>query len=272
MQNSHPTENLKLISLNIEKDKHVPLVVEFLKKENPDVICLQEVFVETFELLQKELGTKGVFDEQAIFKEGERSYIQGVAILSRFPIRKHYSLPYTEDVANKQAYQFSLSHRPESDSNKGDVNKQYSRTLLVAEIDIAGIEYKIATTHFTWGYYGYVDKDKNEFIWNKDESVIEDQIADAKKLIEIFKDLGEFVLCVDLNAPRGEKVFEMFARDLKDNIPKEYKTSIDGSLHRAGPLPFMVDGLFTTPGYHASNVTLKSGVSDHMAVVGEISK
>lgn len=64
----------------------------------------------------------------------------------------------------------------------------------------------------------------------------------------------------------------MFAQNLKDNVPETYRTSIDGNIHRAGPLPLMVDCLFTTPGYTAADVVLKDGVSDHMAVAGEIRK
>ena len=42
---------LKLLSLNIERDKHLPKVVVLLKKEKPEVICLQEVQEPDFEML-----------------------------------------------------------------------------------------------------------------------------------------------------------------------------------------------------------------------------
>ena len=41
-------------------------------------------------------------------------------------------------------------------------------------------------------------------------------------------------------------------------------------LHRAGPLDLMVDGLFLSPHYRASNVQLAAGVSDHQAVVATL--
>jgi|GEM_PF-5115909 hypothetical protein len=34
----------------------------------------------------------------------------------------------------------------------------------------------------------------------------------------------------------------------------------------------MVDGVFSTPEYEVSNVQLHSGVSDHLAITGDISK
>lgn len=262
---------IKIISLNIERDKHVSEVLRFIEAEKPEVVCLQEVLAGTFELLKKELGMYGIFDEQATFREGDQTYIQGVAILSRSPITDEKKIQYTEDVPNKEDYQFSLDHRPENDKDKGDVNKQYSRKLLVAKILKENKEFQIVTTHFTWGYYGYVDKERKEFVWNLDELTINQQVADAERLLAELNNLGELIFCVDSNAPRGYKVFDLFAEKLKDNIPQEYTTSIDGDIHRAGPLPLMVDGIFTTPKHNAKNVVLKKGISDHLAVVCEIS-
>jgi hypothetical protein len=75
-----------------------------------------------------------------------------------------------------------------------------------------------------------------------------------------------------MNAPRGKESFSRLAKKYKDNIPPEYKTSIDQNLHKVKGIQFMVDGLFTTPSYKASDVKLVDGVSDHMAVVAEITK
>jgi hypothetical protein len=43
-------------------------------------------------------------------------------------------------------------------------------------------------------------------------------------------------------------------------------------LHRVKGIMFMVDGLFTTSKYNATNVKLVDGVSDHMAIVANIEK
>ena len=51
----------KLISLNIEGIKHFDTVIPFLKKEKPDVICLQEVPKKDVEMLKQELSIKGEF-------------------------------------------------------------------------------------------------------------------------------------------------------------------------------------------------------------------
>ena len=70
----------------------------------------------------------------------------------------------------------------------------------------------------------------------------------------------------------------MLAAKYKDNVPVQYKTSIDVALHRLGkerPEEFadkMVDGIFSTPLYEVKNVEMKGGVSDHCALVATVTK
>jgi exodeoxyribonuclease-3 len=75
---------MKIISWNINSLRlRLPLLEELVKKENPDVICLQETKVQDVDfplLAVQNLGFK--FVEFA----GEKSY-NGVAILSKLPLR-----------------------------------------------------------------------------------------------------------------------------------------------------------------------------------------
>lgn len=75
---------MKLVSWNINSLRlRLPLLTEFVRNHNPDIICLQEIKVadEFFPLLEvKTLG----FD--FVEFSGEKSY-NGVAILSKFPIK-----------------------------------------------------------------------------------------------------------------------------------------------------------------------------------------
>lgn len=264
-------QTLKIISLNIEKNKHLKEVLDFLNTESPDVICLQEIFRPDFETFKEILGFHGVFDGQVLLKnDAGESNEQGVCILSKYPIIKTWAPTYTNHHIKLGSV--SMSHHSEKDVDKNRSNKQYSRNLLCAEIEAGGQVFTFTTTHFTWGYYGYVDKSTNEFIWQVDPISTGEQMADALRLLDIFKSIGQFVFCADTNCPRGQEVFTLLSNNLKDNIPEVYRTSIDGSLHRAGPLPLMVDCLFTTDTYKAHNVVLKDKISDHMAVVAEIEK
>lgn len=267
------SKKIKLISLNIEKDKHLSVILDFLKEEQADIICLQEIFEDTLGLFKNTLEMDYIYDHQATFISSDKTTrSQGVAIFSHFPIIKHLLIPYTKINEKNDTFEFSADHHPENDKDRTRVNDQYNRKLLVADIEIGGNLWKISTTHFTWGYYGYVNKESGKFIWDIDQETVQQQIDDANNLLKVFETLGGFIFCADTNTPRGEKVFGMFANMLKDNIPLEYKTSIDGNLHRAGHLPLMVDGIFTTKEYNTENVTLKAGVSDHMAVICTVSK
>lgn len=135
--------------------------------------------------------------------------------------------------------------------------------LAVADVRQGGTSYRIGTTHF---------------IWTPDGQPDEHQRQDLKSLFVALKAQDDMVFCGDFNAPRGGEIFSELAKRYTDNIPQHYTGSIDVSLHRAGQIDaerlghLMVDGLFTTPGYVATDVRLQFGVSDHAAVVATITK
>jgi hypothetical protein len=57
----------------------------------------------------------------------------------------------------------------------------------------------------------------------------------------------------------------------KDNVPKEVDSTIDPVLHRAKDIRYMVDGVFSTPAYKVSEVEVREGVSDHKAILAQVS-
>jgi exonuclease III len=231
---------MKLISLNIEGARHRDRVNEFLEKENPDVICLQEVFVSDLHIFAKALRMYEVFApmicagrvewEEAPFE------VFGIGILSRTPTREVCTTYYqgSEEIAQRSVYH-------------GDPDS-YSRCTLFVTVE--GVV--IGTTHFTWSPNGEAN------------AIQKVHLAAMLKILENKKD---FVLCGDFNAPRGGEIFATLAQRYKDNIPAYYTTSIDKYLHRAGDLQLVVDGIFSTPDYSIHDVILRDGVSDHQAVV-----
>jgi endonuclease/exonuclease/phosphatase family metal-dependent hydrolase len=138
-----------------------------------------------------------------------------------------------------------------------------ARALTSARLRVRGEVLDIATTHFTWSVEGLVTPT---------------QTKDLDSLLTLLCDMPEFILTGDFNAPRGRKTFDTLAQRYKDNIPSQYKTSIDIALHRAGKtrghelVDKMVDGLFTTPAYRVHDVVLHTGVSDHMGITARITK
>ena len=117
--------------------------------------------------------------------------------------------------------------------------------------------YRVCTTHFRWTPDGEAD---------------DAQRTDMIALLSVLESLQDFVLVGDFNTPRGGDMFAELANRYKDNVPREFTSSLDPTLHRAAPLERMVDGIFTTPCYVVSDVEMISGISDHRALVANISR
>ncbi len=252
---------LKLISINVETDRHFDRLIPFLKKEDPDVICMQELMEHSIPGIESDLGMKSVSTAKSRRGEGEdlgtvtlSVGIEKIGVFAKVPL-----------VASEVSYYVPpQSELPTFDFTSNETKyKTELHPVLSCLFQKNSQHFQVITTHFTWTPNGQPD---------------EHQRADIKELIKILDGSGEFIFCGDLNAPRGGEIFNELSSRYKDNIPPEYITSLDPEFHRAskqGKLheiqDKMVDGLFTTPGYVASNVRLVSGLSDHMAIVSEIS-
>ncbi len=236
---------LKLVSLNIEGNRHLAEVPEFVRREQADVVFFYEVLDHAFPALESALGMKGIYVpiSRVAVPKGSASFVKwGSAFFSRLP-PKDLTISY---------YSGTPDALPEEQiDNVLGIN----RCLLSAIVEKDGERFSLGATHFTW---------------SADGKATDPQRGDLKKFLKILEGFPEIILYGDFNAPRGREIFDAIAARYKDAIPPEYKTSLDGKFHRAGQLPFMVDGLFTTPGYRAQNVRLVSGLSDHCAVVGDI--
>jgi len=240
---------LKLVSLNIERNKHIPQVLAFLKQKQPEVVCLQEVFLQDFEMFKKELGMEGTHAEMIkkprYSKERKNTPVShGIGLLSSYPFQQLHKSYYYGDATSIQKIQ------------KNEPSKEYG-VLLYATLKKDGVEFTIGTTHFTWTPDGKADETQRKHL---------------DKLLLILKTLPEIIFSGDFNAPRGGEIFTKIAERYTDHIPKKYTTSIDKNIHRAGDLKLMVDGLFSTPHYTTANVRLVEGVSDHMAIIAEVKR
>ncbi|MFZ2586630.1 MAG: endonuclease/exonuclease/phosphatase family protein [Alphaproteobacteria bacterium] len=241
---------MKLISINIERDRHYARWMPWVKAEQPDVVCLQELYEEDAPRLAAELGYAyrafAPLTVHGVSPEGRAQVVMGQGIWSKAPLEKVHVIPYAGEGTGRDVFDTTT---PESKV----ATSRYS--LLSA--DVGGT--RIVTTHFVWTPDGEVD---------------DNQRSACTVMLEKLQGLGNVVLCGDFNAPRGKETFARLAEVYKDNIPPHYMNSIDKTLHRAGATikDYMVDGLFTTPAYKATDVRLVGGVSDHMGVVGEITR
>lgn len=249
MNGSTTPASIKLISLNIERSKHLGTVLSFLEKQQPDVLCIQEIVEHDIPRFVAVLGgAEYVFAPLLRHMEMQGSPIVGEALFSRLRVvRKdiQYYVGNADDIPE---------HSPSQETQKGHV---MNCALVTVSVEKEGSLFTAGTTHFTWSPEG--------------TPTLEQRI-NMKKLLGVLGTYQELVFTGDFNAPRGREIFSMLAAKYTDNVPVRYTTSIDGNLHRAGPLEFMVDGLFSTSQYAVSNVEMVCGLSDHCALVGEVSR
>lgn len=230
-------------------DKRLDLVQAFLEREKPDVVCLQEVYEPDLKMMGERIGMENAFGQMTNMGRKrllEPPYISfGVGILSRLPMKQVKLVYYYGDAESVGGFIFPGNPQ------------MYYRVLLSAIFTQNNTDFMIGTTHFTWTPDGKAD---------------DRQRKDLQSLLSVLEQIPGILLCGDFNAPRGGEIFDAIASRYRDNIPTHYTTSLDPKVHKLGNLQLMVDGLFSTPRYHVRNVRLADGVSDHMAIVADISR
>ena len=218
----HPTPPLTVANINIERSKHLPQVMSFLARITADVVCLQELIVDDLFRLSRSLGyAHHAYVPMALHPGDGLIRPFGIGILSRIPILRSESVPYAGLGSGRDLVDLS------SAESKVRTSRYF---VVLVTVALADARFTIGNTHFPWTPEG---------------SASDDQREACDRLIGL---LGErpVVLCGDFNAPRGGEIFSRLAAHWRDNIPARYTSSIDPNLHRAGPLPLMVDAAFST--------------------------
>lgn len=233
----------KIISLNIEGDKHLDQVLDYLEQESADFLCLQEVFAVHKDLFAKRLGyTHQLFSAQGRVLQENNFGVNplgdwGLLLLSKTPFLSQQAFCYQGDPESVPEF---LSGQPNS----------VRRVLQVVNTSIDDRSYTIGNIHFTWSPGG---------------SSTPEQAESAQKVLTFLKQFDSLVLAGDFNAPRGGDTRELFANSYSDNIPSLVKSTLDPVMHRSGR-ELVVDGIFTSPDILVENVKVTAGISDHRAV------
>ena len=236
-------------------DMHHDTVMPFLKLENPDVICFQEVYEKDLPMYEEVLGMKSFFKPMSVHPSPvdgiEPGSIVGVAILTKLKAKSNYKyyVGREDSIPN-----FGRSQNLDIAPHPGN------RVVIWVEIIHEGVIYRIANTHLSVTFQGVSAPY---------------QLQEAKNVLSILDLIKDIILCGDFNAPRGLETFTLISQKYKDNIPTKYDSTLDMKLHKAvdirsGIAKYVVDGLFSSPEYTISNVELREGVSDHKAIVAFI--
>ena len=235
---------IKIVSLNIEGDKHLPEVIGLINRERPEVVCLQEVFEEDFELLIKKFGMRGVFSPTVfIDKPGKPGFgkkgVFGVAMMGRLP--------------GKFGSEYYLKRRSQELPRYSGKPNAGHRALVWQKI--AGGP-AVAATHFTW---------------SKGGQVTSRQRREMRSLLGLLDKIKPDILCGDFNTARGGELWVQLLERFTDNIPPEVDNTLDPVLHYAKGYKIVVDGFFTAAESKVRGESLKlvGGVCDHLAVGAE---
>ncbi|MCB9806084.1 endonuclease/exonuclease/phosphatase family protein [Candidatus Nomurabacteria bacterium] len=241
---------LKLLSVNIEGKRHLDKINNLIDRIKPDVLCMMEVFEDDAKDFAKKVGGQYQFGNM-FYKEVKREdHLKteyrnfGIAIISNLEKNNERKEYYFRDIENIKIY-------------RQGIFTDLAMVVLSADFKKGDSSFRIATTHFCKSENGVADNFQKEHIGG---------------LMNSLENLSELVVCGDFNAPRGMEIFEIISSKYKDNIDPKYETSLDANLHRAGYLPYMVDGLFSTPEYEIKNMYFETGVSDHYAIVADVIK
>lgn len=235
---------LKLITLNIEGRKHLSTVLNFLKSEDADIICLQEIFKEDFEMIKSELSMNAAFFPMSNRSVPNEHYDQfygvwGICILCKLDNIKFDSFYYT---------------------GKGNIplfidNQSDDRVIGYVSFKKNMKKYVIGTTHFYFTPNG---------------KPTEGQWKSYFSLIKHLKNFDSFVLCGDFNSPRGGEIYTEFTKNFIDHLPKDVDSTIDTTHHKVKDLLLVIDTIFSTKDYKITDVHVKEGLSDHKAIIGYI--
>jgi len=237
---------MKIISVNIEKRRHLDSLKRFFQQEQADVICMQELDKQDLALFAEVTGLPYSFTPMC--KNEATGDVMGIGIFAKGIIqyRAHFIGGFTGDSLPIVA--------------PGSREDEYNSTIwqvLIATITFDNDLYTIATTHFPATDGGLITDYQREVF---------------SRLETVLSTYDELLLCGDFNAPRGREIYSKLSETYTDNIPETYITSLDQNLHRAGYLSLVVDGLFSTHHYQVDNVELKGGISDHLAIVSRVKK
>lgn len=236
----------KLISLNVEQRKHHGLVVPFLLNEKPDIICLQEATKDLEKILIKQ-GYQVTFSPMCQKTDTVGEFTQGILIASLVPQESRIVVYYEFDGVS---YLRRANH---------------TFSYIYSKLKVAEETFHIATTHL---------------IDTEDGKEDEVQVKVANELLNCLDKEEPHIICGDFNIPRGfNSLYKEFINRYTDVIPLNYSSSLDKNIHRLGEVKidqpifekYMVDYIFTKPPYQVSNVTLRFGVSDHAAIIADLS-
>lgn len=243
---------LKLLHLNILYGRYIDQLVNYLKDEDFDILCFQEVsggrisatLTDNFEEIKTRLGYQGI-RTQSWNLVGEKESYEANAIF--------YNPTFT--ITNKDI--IYLKDYAEIPAFAGRKFQEDPRTVLKLELEKEGKRFRVVTTHLTWGPN------------SKDEL---HKLEQGKKLFEYMQTVDiPFILTGDFNVNASSQVvkwIDSLARNL--TVENHITNTLNPRTHKATHL--FPPGLAVDYIYVSDDVTVKDfhvvdeDISDHLGL------
>ncbi|RJP43635.1 hypothetical protein C4587_02750 [Candidatus Parcubacteria bacterium] len=248
--------HLKVIQLNLWQGKLLEKAVEFLRREDPDVITLQEVTggaqnfwedknLDLFAYLKEKLALEGRLAVMARHIGDPKAYM-GVAVFTKGKITK-------ENVLWLEEYK---EVRPNHDERDWPT---FPRNVLDCTVEIAGMTVHALSWHGAW---------------TKEPADTPEKVRQAKLIADYLKKLNTpFILGCDSNMTANTetiKTIEAVAENPATDPRWKIARSLHPTIHKTAktiPEGLLVDFLFTSK--HFVPVSIDAPVvpvSDHLPI------
>jgi endonuclease/exonuclease/phosphatase family metal-dependent hydrolase len=166
-----------------------------------------------------------------------------------------------------KAYNFYTPHEGVIHEQFDSAGERYNNPgqILLGHVVDNEKEYYIGTTHFTWTPNGDIPGKA--------------QLIDMPNFLAMITQFPAHIMCGDFNIPRNvNRLYADLLAHYNDEIPSDVTASLDPEFHKLKDVPdqahklqeYMVDYIFSQPGYVVSGVRQVFGVSDHAATVCEV--
>lgn len=228
-------------------------VVEFIRKENPDILALQEVLksddrklppnYRTIEELQRLFDYPHLHNAPAfVSTRQDMPFAEfGNAVLSKFPITKaetiFYDVPYDSDYAEMHDFSFT------------------PRNLEHVEIDLGTKKLNIFNTQGIWGFDGN-DTPR--------------RLKMSETIRGAYRGKENIVLCGDFNTDQTAQAMTKIEKDLKHVFKGELATSFN-MRHKPADSGFaraVVDMIYVSPEMRVvEHYSTDADVTDHVPLI-----
>ena len=151
--NDHPEGAIKLMTYNVmgfayishKKESPNP-IIEYINKEKPDIVCLQEYFVNKKNSAMNEASIRAAFKDypyrKAIYFDQSDAYEYGIAVFSKYPITGTERITYESAFNGSGLFTLDINGKTVSlinnhlESNRiTQKDKQFYQSLRKGNID-----------------------------------------------------------------------------------------------------------------------------------------